>query len=83
MIGTQRAADIPSSNHLIRPMQHRLRNRESDLLSRFQIDDELELLRLLHREVGGESNGSKVLFVYFLTLGSHAHTTAQFSIKGL
>ena len=40
-----------------------------------------ELLRLLHRELRGESNGSKVLFVFFLTLGSHAHTTAQFRSK--
>src|SRR5207253_9504499 len=35
-------------NHLIRPRQHIGRNRETDLLRRFQIDDELELRRLLH-----------------------------------
>jgi hypothetical protein len=40
-------------DHLIRPRQHVGRNRQADLLGRFQIDDELELCRLLHRQVGG------------------------------
>src|SRR5262245_854446 len=38
-------------DHLVRSRQHIGRNREADLFSRFQIDDELELLRLLHRKV--------------------------------
>ena len=40
-------------DHLIRPRQHVRWNRQADLLGRFQIDDELELRRLLHREIGG------------------------------
>ena len=44
---------LPSLNHLVRPIQQRLRNRQADLLGCFQIDDELELLRLLHRKIGG------------------------------
>src|SRR5262249_62018864 len=43
------------SNHPIRPCQHIRRNRQADLLGGFQIDDELELLRLLHPEIGGAS----------------------------
>jgi hypothetical protein len=39
-------------NHLIRPRQHIRRNRQPDLLRRFQIDDELKLRRLLDREIG-------------------------------
>ena len=38
-------------DHLIRPRQHVRRNRQTDLLGGFQIDDELELFRLLHRQV--------------------------------
>src|SRR5262245_60038358 len=38
-----------SLDHLISPHQHIRRNREADLLGGFEIDDELELLRLLHR----------------------------------
>ena len=34
--------------HLIRPRQHVWRNRQADLLGRFQIDDELEFYWLLH-----------------------------------
>jgi hypothetical protein len=39
-------------DHVIRPRQHVLRNRQVDLLSRFQIDDQLELRRLLHWHIG-------------------------------
>src|SRR6266404_867078 len=41
------------SNHLIRSRQHIRRDRQTDLFGRFQIDDELELLRLLHCKIGG------------------------------
>src|SRR5215475_5746422 len=51
-----------SLDHLIRPCQYIRRNRQADLLRRFQIDDELELLRLLHRQLGGF--GSFENFVY-------------------
>ena len=37
----------------VRPRQHIRRYRQSDLLRRFQIDDELELHRLLDGQVGG------------------------------
>ena len=40
-------------DHLTRPRQHIRRNRNADLFSGFQIDDELELLRLLYGQVGG------------------------------
>ena len=42
-----------SFDHLVRPRQHVGRNRHADLLGRLQINDELELRRLLDREVGG------------------------------
>ena len=42
-----------SSYDPIRSRQHIRRNREADLLGRFQIDDELELRRLLHRQISG------------------------------
>jgi hypothetical protein len=42
-----------SLNHLVRPIQHRLRNRETDLLGRFQIYDKLKLRWLFHRQIGG------------------------------
>src|SRR5215471_13724181 len=45
--------DFLSFDHFICPRQHIRRNRQGDLLSGFEIDNELELLRLLHREVGG------------------------------
>jgi hypothetical protein len=38
---------LASLDHLIRPHQHIRRDREADLLGRFQIDDQLELHRLL------------------------------------
>jgi hypothetical protein len=52
-IGTQRAAYFQSSNHFVRPVQQRLRNCDANLLGSFEIDDELKLCRLLHREIGG------------------------------
>ena len=42
-----------SLNYLIRSRQHIRRNRQADLLRGFEIDDELELRRLLHWQVGG------------------------------
>ena len=40
--------DLPSSlDHLVRPREHFGRNRQTDLLGRFEIDDELDLRRLL------------------------------------
>src|SRR2546428_8514161 len=42
-----------SLNHFISPRQHIRRYRQADLLGRFQIDDELELCRLLDWEIGG------------------------------
>ena len=44
-----------SSYDLIRPCEHVRRYCQADLLCRFEIDDELELRRLLHREIGGLS----------------------------
>jgi len=38
-----------SLNHLVRPPQHLLRNRQTDLLRRLEIDHQLKLRRLLHR----------------------------------
>src|SRR5262245_8177159 len=42
---------LHSFDHLIRSRQHIRRNRQTDLLGRFQIDDELELLWLLDWQV--------------------------------
>jgi hypothetical protein len=42
-----------SLNHLVRSRQHVWRNREADLLGGLEIDDELELLRLLHGKSAG------------------------------
>ena len=39
--------------HPVRPRQHFRRNRQADLLGGFEIDDEFELRRLLHRQIGG------------------------------
>jgi hypothetical protein len=41
-----------SSNHPIRPRQHVRRNREADLLGRFEIDDQLEFRRLFDGKIG-------------------------------
>ena len=45
----------PSLNDLVRPRQYIRWNRQTDLLGSFEIDDELELLRLLHRKISGLS----------------------------
>ena len=42
-----------SPNDPVRSHQHIRWNRQTDLLRRFEIDDELELLRLLHGKVRG------------------------------
>ena len=42
-----------SSDHLIRPPQDILWNRETDLLGGLEIEHQLELRRLLHRQIGG------------------------------
>jgi hypothetical protein len=42
-------------DHPIRSRQYIRRNRQADLLGGFKINDQLELLRLLHGEVGGFS----------------------------
>ena len=44
-------AVLPSFDHLIRPLQHAHWNRQADLLRCFQVDDKLELPRLLHRQI--------------------------------
>jgi hypothetical protein len=44
---------IKSLDHLIRPEKNRLRNRDANLLGRFQINHQLELRRLFNREIGG------------------------------
>ena len=49
-------------NHLIRPRQHVRRNREADLLSRFQVDEQLKLRRLLYGNIGWLSSYPFVLF---------------------
>jgi len=48
----ERVSVQSSFDHLVRPEQHRLRNRESDLLRGFQIDYQFELLGLLDWQVG-------------------------------
>src|SRR5262249_12013904 len=50
-------------DHLIRSVQHRLRNRQADLLGCFEIDNEIELLWLLHREVGGLGSFQNLIYV--------------------
>ena len=47
------ASRICSLDHLVRPRQHVRRNRQADLLGSLQVDDQLELRGLLHREIGG------------------------------
>src|SRR5262249_57893995 len=42
-----------SLNQLGRPSKHLRRNRNADLLRRLEIDHQLELRRLLHRQIGG------------------------------
>jgi hypothetical protein len=41
-----------SLDHFVRPRQHVRRNRHADLLRCLEIDDELEILRLLHGKIG-------------------------------
>jgi hypothetical protein len=48
----RRLAFIASPNHPVRARQQVGWNRQTDLLGRLQIDDELELLRLLHCKIG-------------------------------
>src|SRR5262245_42323223 len=38
-------------DHLVRPIQQRLWNRHADLLRRLEIDHQLELRRLFHRQI--------------------------------
>ena len=40
-------------DYLISPQQHIRRNRQAYLFGCFQIDHQLKLLRLLHRQIGG------------------------------
>ena len=51
----RRAWYLFSPNYLVCPVQHVRRDREANLLRRFEIDDELELLRLFYGNVGGFS----------------------------
>src|SRR5262245_6857471 len=41
-----------SLNQLVRAKEHRLRNRQADLFCRCEVDNELNLHRLLHGKVG-------------------------------
>src|SRR5437016_13439184 len=52
---TPNASPSWSLNYFIRPVQYRLRNRQPDLLGGLEVDDQLELLRLLDRQFGGLS----------------------------
>src|SRR5439155_27187693 len=52
---TPNASPSWSLNYFIRPVQYRLRNRQPDLLGGLEVDDQLELCRLLHRQIGGLS----------------------------
>ena len=42
---------LPSLDHLICPIQHRLRNVQADLLRRLEIDHQLDLIDPLHWQV--------------------------------
>jgi hypothetical protein len=53
LIENLKSAIENSFNDSIRPHQHVGWNRQTDLLGRFQVDDQLELLGLLHRKIGG------------------------------
>ena len=44
-----------SLDQLVRPGEHLRRNRQADLLRRLQIDHQLELRRLLYRQITGLS----------------------------
>jgi hypothetical protein len=43
----------PSLNDLVRPHQERLGDRQAESLGALEVDDQLELRRLLNGEVGG------------------------------
>jgi hypothetical protein len=45
-----------SLDDVVRPVQHRLRNRQADLLGGSEIYHELELRRLLYQQVRGFGN---------------------------
>jgi hypothetical protein len=45
--------NLALSDYSVRPRQHVRWNRQANFLGRLQIDDERELLRLFHREIGG------------------------------
>jgi hypothetical protein len=55
--------DLASSYDLIRPHQHIRRDRQANLLRCFEVDDELELLWLLDRKIGGLSAVSDFIHV--------------------
>src|SRR5688572_25983407 len=48
-----RAAGAGSFDHTIGAQEYRLRNPDADCLRRLEIYDQVELHRLLHRQVGG------------------------------
>src|SRR5437762_67003 len=52
-----------SFDHLIRSRQHVQRNRESDLLGRFQVDHELKLRWLLHRQFAGVCTFQDLVYI--------------------
>src|SRR5215470_9915664 len=52
-----------SPNHLIRPVQHRLRNRETDLFRCFEIDHKLELRWLFDRKIAGLGAFKDLIYV--------------------
>src|SRR5215813_7857722 len=45
--------DFLSFDHFVCSCQDVRQDRQADLLGRFEIDNKLELLRLLHRQIGG------------------------------
>src|SRR5262245_794540 len=55
---------MASSDHLIRPQQHIRRNRDTDLLRCLEIDYQLELHWLLHREISGFPPFENLVNVY-------------------
>src|SRR5262245_66642319 len=67
-----------SLDYPIRSCQHIWRNRETDLLGRFQINDELELRRLLDGEVGGLSAFQNLIHI---DCGTAAHVEEIHAVK--
>jgi hypothetical protein len=45
--------DVFLLNHLVRSRQYVGRNREAEVFSGFEVDDKIELRRLLDGEIGG------------------------------